>query len=336
MSKRVGIVGGSGYIGYSLAKHLSSKFKVTILDLKPPASLNGLDFRECDVRIYGSVKRSLKGMNIVIHTAIIQIPLINEQKRLGYEVNVLGTQNVCRAVEENPKVEGMILAGSWHTIGERGIVGLVDEEFGFRPDKVEERARLYALSKIAQEAVVRFYDEMSDKVYGIIRMGTVLGEEMPKGTAANLFIEKGIKGEPITPYKHSMHRPMLYVDINDICRAYEAYVIKILSGNCEKSGNSLGHIVNVYYPEPITILRLAEMVKSAIIELSNGKIKPPIEVVDSGISVLFTEEEVNKIKVDISKAINYLKIGKLSHPYESIKRLIRKKLGDIKDLKSKA
>ena len=35
------------------------------------------------------------------------------------------------------------------------------------------RARLYALSKMAQEAIVRFYDEMSNKIFGIIRMGTV-------------------------------------------------------------------------------------------------------------------------------------------------------------------
>lgn len=107
-------------------------------------------------------------MDLVIHTSIVQIPLINEEKRLGYEVNIVGTQNVCRAVEENARIKGMILTGSWHTIGERGLRGIIDEEFGFRPDKVEDRARLYALSKIAQECIVRFYDEMSDKIYGII------------------------------------------------------------------------------------------------------------------------------------------------------------------------
>lgn len=331
MPELIGIVGGSGYVGYSLAKYLSQKFEVTILDIRPPKILNGLDFRVCDVRNYENIKKSIEEVDVVIHTAIIQIPLINEQKRLGYEVNVVGTQNICKAVEENPRVKGMILAGSWHTIGERGIVGLVDEEFGFRPDKVEERARIYALSKIAQEAIVRFYDEMSDKVYGIIRMGTVLGEEMPKGTAANLFIEKGIKGEHITPFRHSMHRPMLYVDISDICKAYEAYILKILSGDCEKSGNSLTHIFNVYYPEPITVLRLAEIVKSIIIDCSHGKIKPQIQVVDSGLPVLFTEEDVYKIKVDISKAVNYFDIRKLVSPPESIHRIVRKRLEDTEE-----
>jgi len=71
---------------------------------------------------------------LVIHTAIEQIPSINENKFLGYEVNVIGTQNICRAVEENPNAKGMILTGSWHTVGERELKGIIDEEFGFGPE----------------------------------------------------------------------------------------------------------------------------------------------------------------------------------------------------------
>ena len=100
------------------------------------------------------------------------------------------------------------MSGSWHTMGERKLRGIVDEEFGFRPDKVEDRARLYALSKIGQETIVRFYDEMSAKTYSIIRMGTVLGADMPKKTAANIFIENGLVGKPLTPYRHSLYRPV--------------------------------------------------------------------------------------------------------------------------------
>jgi len=72
----------------------------------------------------------------------MQILRINKEKRLGYEVNVIGTQNVCKAVDECKSVKGLILTGTWHTIGEREINGIVDESFGYRPDKVEDRARL--------------------------------------------------------------------------------------------------------------------------------------------------------------------------------------------------
>ena len=328
MKPKIAIVGGAGFIGRSLARHFAEKFQVKVLDLKPiPVDLKGLVTHVlCDVRNYREVASGLDDADLVIHTAIVQIPLINENKSLGYEVNVIGTQNVCKAVEKDPDVKGMILAGSWHTVGERELRGIIDEEFGFRPDKVEDRARLYALSKIAQESIVRFYDEMSDKIYGIIRMGTVLGEEMPEKTAANIFIERGLKGEAITPYKHSVHRPMLYANIGDICRAFETYAKKILANEIEKSGNSLAHIVNVYYPEPITILELAEIVKESIMERTSGKVMPKIEILDKGIPPLFNKEDKYRIEVNLEKARLLLGLEKLKSPRESVTEIVKLRL----------
>jgi len=325
---KVAVIGGAGFIGFSLAKHLSPLFDVEILDIKKPkkGKLDNCVFKLCDIRDCTQVKRALADVDLVIHTAIIQIPLINENKRLAYEVNLLGTHNVCKTVDELPNVRGMILAGSWHTIGEKELSGVINEEFGFRPDKVEDRARLYALSKVAQESIVRFYDEMSDKIYGIIRTGTVLGEGMPEKTAANIFITRGLRGEPITPYKHSMYRPMLYVDIEDVCRAYEIFAKKILNGELEKTGNSLSHIVNVYYPEPITILELAKIVRDTIVKYTDGKTNPRIEIIDQGRPLLFTKEDKNKIKVDITKAKKLLGLEKLTSPTESIEKIIKNRL----------
>jgi nucleoside-diphosphate-sugar epimerase len=326
----VGITGGAGYIGSSLAKHLVRSFNVKLLDVKAPKQkLQGnISFQLCDVRNYQEIREALKDVDLVIHTSIVQIPLITEQKRLGYEVNLLGTQNVCKVVDEISRIKGLILAGSWHTIGERGLKGVIDEEFGFRPDKVEDRARLYALSKIAQESIVRFYDEMSEKIFGVIRMGTVLGEGMPEKTAANIFVENGLKGKPLTPYKHSMFRSMLYVDIFDICKAYENFVRKILENNIKKDGNSLAHIFNVYYPEPITIIELAEIVREAIAKYSKGEIHPEINVVDTGQPSMFNENDKRLIKVDTSKALNFLEIEKLKSPKETMEDIIRSKISN--------
>jgi len=324
---KIGITGGSGFVGHSLAKHLSRNFCVKILDIRnPPSISNKIEYNPCDIRYIEEVRKSLKDVDLVIHTAIVQIPLINEKKRLGYEVNIVGTQNVCEIVDENPNIRGMILASSWHTIGESGLEGVIDEEFGFRPDKVEERARLYALSKIAQESIVRFYDEMSEKIFGIIRMGTILGDGMPEKTAARIFIEKALKGETITPYKHSMYRPMLYVDLEDVCMAYEVFVKKILNNEIEKSSGSLQHIVNVYYPNPITILELAELIQRTVKELTNNAIQPKIEIVDMGLPSLFREGDKNRIKVNIKKAMEFLGLDRLKSPEESIREIIKNRL----------
>lgn len=321
-------------MGSTLAKHFSSDFRVKVLDKnQPPRELeNKVEYQQCDIRNYEEIERGLKNVNLVIHTAIVQIPQINESKRLGYEVNVLGTQNICKVVDETPSIKGMILTSSWHLFGEKGLIGVIDEGFGFRPDKVEDRARLYVLSKIAQETVVRYYDEISEKIFGVIRLGTVLGRGMPEKTAANIFITKGIKGVPLTPYKHSMYRPMFYVDANDVSMAFEAYVKKILRNEVRKEMDSLAHVVNLCYPEPITILELAYIVKELISKYSVGKILPEVKIVDAGLPSPFTTRDKELIKVDLGKATSFLGLKRLKSPQDSIEEIIKEKLRSPVDI----
>lgn len=319
----VGIVGGSGYIGSRLSAYLSQTFDVKIIDKIPPKiNKTYVKYEECDIVDYNETRRALNNVDIVIHTAIVQIPQINEQKKLAYDVNFLGSQNVCKAVNENESIKGMILTGTWHIFGEKDLDGTIDEAFGFRPDKVEERARLYALSKIAQEVQMRYYDEMSKKVYGVIRMGTVLGEGMPEKTAANIFINRGIRGASLTPFKHSMYRPMLYVDIEDVCRAFEIYATKIIKGQVHKGENGVAHIVNLCWPKAITIIELARLVRDAIIKLTKGKTRPRIEVVDEGKPVLYKPSDKQRFIVDIRKVQGFLGMTKLTHPEKTIERIV--------------
>jgi nucleoside-diphosphate-sugar epimerase len=324
---KIAIVGGSGFVGSSLARHFIGSFQVKILDNRPvPKGLqDNVGFEQCDVRSYDEVEKGLRDVEVVIHTAIVQIPSINENKRLGYEVNIIGTQNVCEAANRLRSIKGLLLVGSWHVIGERGLNGVINEEFGFRPDKVEDRARLYALCKVGQETITRIFDQASEKIYGVIRMGTMLGNGMPEKTAASIFIKNGLEGKPLTPYKHSMYRPMLYVSIGDACRAFEAYVRKIAKGEIRKDGG-LAPIVNVYWPEPVTILELAEMVRDAIIKCSGGKTRPTLEVIDKGEPPLFAPDDKKRVKLDISKAKDFLGLHSMESPKETIENLVKDRI----------
>lgn len=324
---KVGIVGGSGYIGSALASKLSQKYGVKIIDLKEPKlNIKNTEFHKCNIINYGDVKSALSDVDVIIHTAIIQIPYINENKRLGYDVNFIGTQNICRAVDEVTSIKGMVLAGTWHVFGERDLIGVIDESFGFRPDKVEERARLYAFSKIAQEIIVRYYNEMSEKVYGVVRLGTVLGKGMPEKTAANIFISRGLKGESITPYKHSMYRPMLYVDLDDVCNIFSVYVDKIIRKKIAKNNNGLDNIINVYWPKPLTIYDLALLIRNSIIENTEEKIIPEIEVVDFGEPMLFDENDKNLMRIDQTRINNFLDDVELTDPKDTINKLIKNRI----------
>lgn len=326
--RKIGILGGAGYIGSALSAYLSRSFKVRVLDKNPIRKelYDRIEYRKCDILDYNAVAQGLKDINLVVHVAVVQIPLINEVKELGYKVNIIGIQNVCRVVDESPTIEGMILAGSWHVFGEKDIKGLIAEDFGFRPDKVEDRARFYCLSKIGQEVIVRMYDEFSNKIYGVVRIGTVLGEGMPEKTAANIFIEKGLKGESLTPYKHSMYRPMLYIDINDVCKTFLGFLLNILGGETKnKEQNSIAHVLNLAWPQPISILDLSYMVRDAIVKFTRGRIEPSIEIVDKGLSSPYDAQSKKKIKVDVSKVLNLLDIN-LTNPQKSIERIVKSRI----------
>jgi nucleoside-diphosphate-sugar epimerase len=328
MSRRkIGITGGGGYVGGSLAKRMSEAYDVKLLDIKEPNSIPGDSvFQPCDVTDYRSVAECVSDVDLVIHTAIIQIPEITEKRALGYEVNVLGTQNVCKAVEESARTKGMILSSSWHTIGEHGVRGKIDESFGYRPDKVEPRATLYVLSKIAQESIFRFYDESFDKTYGIIRMGTVLGQNMPATTAANIFIGKALTGQPLTPFKHSMYRPMFFVDIDDVTEAYLAFARGILNDEIPRSSDSFSHIVNFFLPQPITVLDLARTVANSVRKISGQTLNPRIEVVDKGQASLFTIEDKERAHGDVQKSKELLHVAPTTSVRESIDKIVRARL----------
>jgi len=104
---------------------------IKILDIKPvPKDLEGkVEYHRCDARKFDYVDRGLRDIELVIHAAIVQIPLINEEKRLRYEVNILGTQNVCAVVNQNPSIRGMILTGSWHARALNLITNLESTNF---------------------------------------------------------------------------------------------------------------------------------------------------------------------------------------------------------------
>ena len=322
---------GSGFIGSSLASWLSKWFSVKVADWVETSLDHSIEFVKCDIRNVDALEQVAAGAELLIHTAIIQIPRINDERRLGYEVNVKGTENVCEVVRASPSLKGMILVGSWHTMGERKISGLVDETFGWRPDMVEERARIYALSKVAQESIVRLFAEESlNKVYGVIRIGTALGANMPSKTAANIFIDQALKGEPLTPYQHSMHRPMLYVYVDDICRAFESYGEKIIEGTFQKTGSSLAEVVNVFYPRPLTILELAKTVARDVRRISKGKIVPEVKIVSDPQKPIFKASSKNLIRVNVSKSRKLLGLKKLTSPEEAIAKIITLRLNGAK------
>jgi UDP-glucose 4-epimerase len=301
----VAIVGGSGFVGKSIAEFLSNENRIRIVDIKP-SNLQSVDFRECDVLDSDLLGECLKGCEVVIDSHIIQIPRINEVKELAFNVNVIGTKNICEVCRKNDSK--LLLLGTWHVYGEPPFEKTpIDEDYGYHPEKVSGRAKFYVINKMMQELIVRSYNEVYGIECGILRLSTVLGEGMPEKTAANIFINQALNDKDITPFKSTRYRPMLYVDINNVKEAVSKF-IEILDSSCE--------IIHIAYPKTITIIELGELVK----KLSNST--SVVRVVDNGEDEFRPEDKENCI-LDLSRLKRKLGMESLISTEESLKRIIQ-------------
>jgi len=81
---------------------------------------------------------------------------------------------------------------------------------------------------------------------------------------------------------------------------------------------------NLFYPKPMTILELAEAIKEAITQHTQGKATPTIKVVDRSLPILFNPNEKQILNVDITKTTKFFGTKKLTNPEETIFEIANK------------
>lgn len=116
---------------------------------------------------------------------------------------------------------------------------------------------------------------------------------------------------------------MLYVDINDVCKSFDLFMNKIIRNKVDRRDNS---VVNVCWPNPITILELAEIIRSSIIRKSKDKIIPEIEIVNKGIPMLYTPDDKESLVLNIKKTKKFLGVMNLISPNKTIDRIIKNRI----------
>jgi len=67
--------------------------------------------------------------------------------------------------------------------------------------------------------------------------------------------------EVLTRYRHTQHRPTLYLDIQDACKAFEHLAAKTMNGGIAREGST--EITNLVSPHPATIVELAQIVRES-------------------------------------------------------------------------
>lgn len=155
--------------------------------------------------------------------------------------NVVGTVTLLEAALRNG-VSKFVYASTWEVYGEP-VYQPIDELHPCSPDHP------YGITKLAGERLVGAYDTLKDLPTVALRLGTAYGTDMRPNSVFSIFIERAMKGEPIT-LMGSGEQTRQFTNAADIGRAF------VLAAD----GPTRGEVFNVTASESVSIRTLAELV----------------------------------------------------------------------------
>jgi len=211
-SKKIFITGGSGFVGYHIAKQLiKSNHQVIIYD----AFLNFIPVQESTYEFYLKerlkdiqdktkiIKGDLRDKNhlkkiikeespeIIIHLA--GIPIASASNQFfddAIQTNLNGTINLLEAIRENPSVKRLVYTSSSFVYG----------DFKYEPADEAHPTNpidIYGATKLAGENLIKSFTNRFGVEHVIIRPSAIYGPTDANRRISQIFIESAIKGEPL-------------------------------------------------------------------------------------------------------------------------------------------
>ena len=179
---RVLITGGAGLVGSHIADRLAREdvAEVIVLDNFVRGRMENLEQAlrtvrrltviEGDITDRETVRRSLEGVDYVFHQAALRITQCAEEPRLAMESLIGGTFNVLEAAVD-AGVRKVVAASSASVYGEPSYVPM-DEGHPFN------NRTLYGACKVADEQILRSFNDMYGLPYVALRYFNIYGPRM--------------------------------------------------------------------------------------------------------------------------------------------------------------
>lgn len=167
---------------------------------------------EADVTELDAVCAAVAGHGVdrIIHTAAVLPPTTEENPRLGYEINIGGTNNVFEAAARNG-VTRVVYPSSIATYRDQADYGDVELD----EESLQQPFSIYGVTKLANEFAARAYTANTGLDCRGLRICTVFGHGRLTGrsAAASAMISRAAVGDayvcPVTPDQTSAY---IYVD----------------------------------------------------------------------------------------------------------------------------
>lgn len=161
-SRRLLVTGGCGIIGRLLAGSLADRYRLTLLDVRPPPPGMALPHVQADISRYDDIRDCFQGQDTVVHLAADARPQATWDSLLPN--NIVGVHNVLEAASACG-CRRVVLASSLHTVLGHPPQVVVRADMPTWPDN------LYGASKAWAESLGRTYAHQRGLSVLCVRIG---------------------------------------------------------------------------------------------------------------------------------------------------------------------
>lgn len=236
---RVGVTGGTGFIGQYLIRDYSRKFDfiVPVRNIESiSANKTNANYVESDFSV-DSLKKIFKDCDAVIHLAAKVMPKKNELLKMeDYVQNIECSAHVFEACKDIG-IKNVICASTRAVWSESALDGNMVLDESVQPAPKDE----YGVSKLCVETLAHFYQQVYGMNISIYRMPEVCGIDLTRGVLNPFWavvLNSAIQKRPIPIYgKGISGRDLIYV--KDVVRAL---IVGLEAGKAGIFNIGSGHI----------------------------------------------------------------------------------------------
>lgn len=267
------VTGGAGFIGSHIVDDCLQKgHQVTVLDNLTTGSLNNINqcknnpnftFIKADIVNCPDLVKIVSSMDCIYHmAAVIGVFYVLQKPIEVLNTNIYGCKKLLDAVIESKSTPRIIIASSSSAYGNSKKPILKETDELIISPKTHPLWG-YAVSKIADEALVSAYYEIYELPITAVRIFNTIGPRQTGryGMVVPRFVNQAMQGESLTVYGTG-NQTRSFCDVRDTIAA-----LSLIADN----NISLGEPINVGNDTETTINKLADMVRE--IASSHSSIK---------------------------------------------------------------
>lgn len=260
---RILITGGCGFIGSSLANfHLNKGDEIRIVDDLSTGALQNIapfqnnpafHFDQGDLLTWSGLDEAVSWAERIYHmAAVVGIFRVLKEPLKMMQTNVSSTERLLQIVSSSTSRPHVIIASSSSVYGPTSK-SVSNENDVLMVESINHPLRLYAISKIADEALATAYHQAFQLPLTVLRFFNVIGPRQTGmyGMVVPRFVKQACLNEPITVFGDG-NQTRSFCDIRDVISEVDLLI---------RNTKATYEIVNIGNDHDITINELAELVR---------------------------------------------------------------------------